>query len=990
MRIQRVLLLLVLPSIIVSLFTVAIGVKPEKASAQSNVPSGCPGGGAGPPSPGTVCPSPDGKEGYYWLNRSTIYHRNSSGTPDYYLIDQKMDDQYQYSMVNSTGESPGGCSVEINLHKFVTNGNVAIDYNNAVGPFDVKYSYCNHERTERTNLGDASNVNIVFVYKDRNHIVRTDYNYNKNMKMEFGTKATDAFFKGDSIFLRTDEQGEECQDFMLVKEGSVGANNTVSAYYQEISKSDNPGGFGGVSRDLSNHPFLNGEKCYIVRQVNDSGTGGIAGNVLVGNFTEFIRSQPKQSTFSGPDGSGSSEPTCESQGGALSWIMCPVIEALDSAFSWLDSQVQNLLVVPNPQDIRDSSTNKNNLHEVWGRIRNIALFILVPFMLLMVIGTALGLSFLDAYTVRKAMPRLLLAVLFISVSWPIIVFLITLTNAVGRGVLGLITQPFGGYSHSLADLISPEGGVAISGAGVLIFAGAITAGLVSVGIVMSFAFIAVLALLTGFVVLTLRQIIILVLVLFAPIAILGWIFPNTNKLWKFWWDNFSKLLLMFPLIMVLIGSSKIFATVIRDAGNSMGLDGVVKELVIVVAYITPYFFIPLTFKAGGSMFGSLAGAITNSTRGIRDSQKKYRHERAAQGWERKGGRRILQKRADLQYGWQKKAGKGFRGRLYGLASRGIGGYNIQADAAARTAAVGEEINKQIATGRDPEIRGSTVNKKAALKTVGVVSGGKDAAGRQIWDVTALETALWRTTSDGRREFKTLGGAWVSEGAVDEGHRKWGKDTFAQQAALSYEMRKAITDGDVQGIADRYETLATKDGGWGMTDSQASGALKGAGFENQNQHLEFKYMNTDGSVDYAGLAKEAYERKGSYPLAQMSAHTIERLAEAYDYDSGNPVENEQRRKQLEDVAEVFMTRYGGAGAANPDDPESMAAAQAYREAEIRAGRTPSEGVIQTNAPGAAAVEKAVRRFAVHTGVYHPLPPATDIGPTAPTPPDERHH
>ncbi len=186
-------------------------------------------------------------------------------------------------------------------------------------------------------------------------------------------------------------------------------------------------------------------------------------------------------------------------------------------------------------------------------------------MLVMVIGTAMGVSFLDAYTVRRAMPRFLVAIFFISTSWYFTSFLINLTNTVGTGILGLMTQPFGGPSNTLSDLLTPTGAGTSFWGGLAIFGGVILAGVATLGIVLSYALVGAAVLFIGWLLLVLRQLLILALVLFAPLAILSWVFPNNDALWKLWWGTFSKLLLMFPLIMALMGAGKIFAYVVAAA-----------------------------------------------------------------------------------------------------------------------------------------------------------------------------------------------------------------------------------------------------------------------------------------------------------------------------------------------------------------------------------------------------------------------------------------
>ena len=65
--------------------------------------------------------------------------------------------------------------------------------------------------------------------------------------------------------------------------------------------------------------------------------------------------------------------------------------------------------------------------------------------------------------------------------------------------------------------------------------------------------------------LVLRQILIVLLVIISPFAFLAWILPNTQKLYSQWWTNFLKLILMYPLIMLLFEAGRIFAL---TAGNT--------------------------------------------------------------------------------------------------------------------------------------------------------------------------------------------------------------------------------------------------------------------------------------------------------------------------------------------------------------------------------------------------------------------------------------
>lgn len=316
------------------------------------------------------------------------------------------------------------------------------------------------------------------------------------------------------------------------------------------------------------------------------------------------------------------QPSCESEGGEMSWLLCPILRLADNVVKYLDNQIETLLKVPNSYF---QGSEAENLRATWARLRNIAYIILVPIMLVMVIGTALGFSFIDAYTIKKALPRLVVAVLFMSLSYELTTFMIELTNIVSSGILGLMTSSFGGGDITLSSLFDPgfvEGGIFTGTLLVGVVAGAGFAALAGIGVLLSYGFVVVLALLMGFLLLAMRQFLLIALILLAPLAILGWIFPGNDRLWKLWWGTFSKLLLLFPLIMILIGGGRVFAKVADQAQGQ----GLLQTILILTAYVAPYFFIPATFKFAGGLFATVTGAMNDRTRGIFDRQRKKRGE----------------------------------------------------------------------------------------------------------------------------------------------------------------------------------------------------------------------------------------------------------------------------------------------------------------------------------------------------------------------------
>jgi hypothetical protein len=593
--------------------------------------------------------------------------------------------------------------------------------------------------------------------------------------------------------------------------------------------------------------------------------------------------------------------------------------------------------------------------------------------LVMVISQALGMELFDAYTVKKVLPRLIIAAIGISLSWPILQFVITFFNDLGGWANDLILYPFQSLDNNAV------GSVYLAGS-VVAIAVPLTIGILGPLGALSFIATIALALLVGLLVLAIRQLVILVAVLMAPLAIAAYILPGTQKMWEFWKNALLTALYMFPIIMAFIAGGKALAAAAGSVKNSPEM-----HLLAVIAYFAPYFLLPFAFKLAGGLMATVFSIANDRGRGGFDRLRKFRE---GQGQKRMGyygqrvGDRTMQARAEAVRKLNESASKKGRGRLAGGAMRfagrqvaGLGG--IEAKMSAINARTGKAINDEIATGRDDRIRGLTVDRSMG------------------WD-KAFEDNLAKV-ENGRRKWKSLGGQWVDEADVIEGQRMWGHDVAAQQAALSYEMRKADTEEKTQELAKRYGTLATRQ--WGQTDTQAGGSWIGAAFENQNQHLEYKSTNwkdgtlsaafkgTDASgkevVDSglvgAGLVTEAYEKRGSYNLSQMGSNTIEKLKDAYksadlvvkgtdakgnvvNYTVEQKAQARDQQEKIQAIAETFMHEYTSGGQIGEVEGVPV------QDSSAPGGRSNRQASTQ----GAAHVGERVVDLAKLTGIYASAP------------------
>jgi hypothetical protein len=343
--------------------------------------------------------------------------------------------------------------------------------------------------------------------------------------------------------------------------------------------------------------------------------------------------QSSTPTGSGGTGDTTTANSCEgSSNTGFEWIFCGVLRMFDSIVNTLTGILEGLLTFNVNTYLNDSVKSS------WSIFKNIASAILVIVLLVAIISQAIGGGPLDAYTLRKILPRLVIAVILMQISWYMLIWSIELANDLGHGVRDLMCAPFGGWENlNLDKLVGQLGTFAASGSEVTIFTAvgiAFAFSGLTIGGVALIALGAVLSLFVGLIVLLVREILIILSVILFPIAILAWILPGTQRYWKLWSDNFIKLLLLFPLIMGVIYAGRIFAHIAGTPGAGTG-PHILALFIVFVGYFAPYWFLPKTFKWGGQAFAAASSGAFNATKGMRSFPGKYAMDRAKENRQRR-------------------------------------------------------------------------------------------------------------------------------------------------------------------------------------------------------------------------------------------------------------------------------------------------------------------------------------------------------------------
>ncbi len=347
------------------------------------------------------------------------------------------------------------------------------------------------------------------------------------------------------------------------------------------------------------------------------------------------------------------DPSCESiLSDPLSWIGCQILNSANKAIRRIDAAISQELAFSQKDgtgfelsgnsltDFDNKTSPGKEYYQVWSTFRYLATAIIILAAVAMVIGQAISFGPFDAYTVKKLLPKILAAVVFINLSWSLCVVAIQFTNGLGYGIRAIMYAPFEqSAGTSIDQVFNASTFEGLAGTGLVVGGFAVAASLGIMGI-LSIAISALLALAVGFAIIILRKIVIILLVLTAPVAIASMILPNTDKLWKFWKESFSKGLMMFPIIMALLASGRIFSyiTAVAEKGQDLQASsgtnqavpiigngkGLLVQLIAVLAYFIPYFLIPGTFKLAGGALTAVTGKLNDRSKGLFDRNKNWR------------------------------------------------------------------------------------------------------------------------------------------------------------------------------------------------------------------------------------------------------------------------------------------------------------------------------------------------------------------------------
>ena len=528
---------------------------------------------------------------------------------------------------------------------------------------------------------------------------------NSGNNTTLGVKTENAFFRQNkvgSVNYSCDSNSSFCNP----SEVDVGKPVYIAVDSADCSKAiktfnKNESYSSGVNTSASTVPIVIGTKGIAGLKSSVTGCKIQGSPTLIKTVTPIVTTpavQPQQPQQT------SNTATCEESGGVLDWVFCGVFSALNG----ITSLVLNHFIIPQlktspictspvPTASDTNCVKGDPTYQIWSSFRLYGDIILVIALLVVVISEAMGGGLINAYSVRKILPRILVAGILLNLSIYIVAGLIDITNIIGGSIGYVITDPIKGVG---AFVVKPSGAIAVAstvgavavggaavlGAGALIAVPKLAALFAHSGASLLIDGILVPALLIFLgilVTVVIRKTAIIALLILSPLAFAFYVLPNTQKLFKRWWDLLLEMLMVYPIIVILFAVSSVMSVIITSAsaGNS-GVTGAVNSLLALVFTILPLALVPLSFKLAGDTIGRIASLVENGRSQVMNMTKP-RRQKALENYRIKSAgnaEKMYGNLANTSYGKWLASGKG--------ASRVLGrGYRKQSTRATQNASL---------------------------------------------------------------------------------------------------------------------------------------------------------------------------------------------------------------------------------------------------------------------------------------------------------------
>lgn len=336
-------------------------------------------------------------------------------------------------------------------------------------------------------------------------------------------------------------------------------------------------------------------------------------------------------------------------GQVICWFVKLVFNAINSSFTMVIGYFGNTA------DTFGRFTRDPQIKTIWSGLKNLASVLFLIAFLIVVFQYMTNINVVDAYFVKKFIPRLVIAIILVQASFWIVSEMNYIATDLGRSIQSLLFYSASGGStvniNTAGDILASFGPFAIFG------------GPAAPAIALVVGLVLFLVLILTIFILVIRELLLVVLAILAPLALATIAIPQLESTSKKWLSSYVRLLAMYPIMMLFISVGAIIGNMLNQLGGFFALMGF-------IAYFLPFLVLPFSFKLAGGIMGQVAGKLQalgtkkgkemygNSQFGIRRAKEKemkmgIRADRAGN----KASERTLKKMQSAE------RGKGIRSML---------------------------------------------------------------------------------------------------------------------------------------------------------------------------------------------------------------------------------------------------------------------------------------------------------------------------------------
>lgn len=311
---------------------------------------------------------------------------------------------------------------------------------------------------------------------------------------------------------------------------------------------------------------------------------------------------------------------CYAGAGAMGWLLCPAIMSLEGLMDQVYSFVEEHFLKIRSDSIFNGAGSgqfrTNGVHEAWSKLQAIANIVFIIFFIIVLFSQITGVG-ISNYGIKKMLPKLIVTAVLINLSYIICAVLVDLSNVLGVGLRGLLESGLGIQAAQGAGAGATVSGFLVAGSITLttiIIAVCINPGLVVT--LLLFLGSAAIAVLFLWLILVVREVVVILGIVLSPVAFACSALPNTESLFKKWMKIMQAMLLLYPLCSLVVGGGQFAGRILASVGQSNAELGWTFNLAAMVAQVVPFFFIPSLLKGTLAGLGTLGAKLTQGQRAL--------------------------------------------------------------------------------------------------------------------------------------------------------------------------------------------------------------------------------------------------------------------------------------------------------------------------------------------------------------------------------------